>query len=304
MAYMGVLFSKNKTDYSHPDLMRELYDNSCNACNNRKDKHFYIKTATIDGPYVPNELVILKDVISFFGFIGGGSSEIAYDGGLKKEDLPADIQKYGSIVEVGSKTPRAYYPNVIRATFDPMFPSGKGGGALGWYAGHSEEIKKMRPTDIPTKFSASVKYSPAIASLVELLKTEKSLVYKETETAEIMLENLVRNSVVVGQYTSPKEEEYSQVDTPNIRKVNQRIAIHWVLYRFCEIYGRMQTICDMLNKDDILREAYKRTPAADETEGQHEDEDEAPPSAKRARPVEHLDISVHRGGRRVIEVNI
>ena len=312
MKYIGVLFSRTRTSYSHPDLMRELYDNSCNACNNKKDKHFYIKTSTIDGPYVPNELVILKDVISFFTFIGKGSSEIVYDGGLIKDKLPADIQQYGSIVEVGSKTPPAYYPNVIRATFDPLFPSGKGGGALGWYAEHSKEIKDMEPTDIPTKFSSDKNYSPAIASLVELLKTDKSLVYNETETAEIMLENLVRNSVVVGQYTSPKEEEYTQVDTPNIRKVNQRMAIHWVLYRFCEIYRRMQTICDMLNKDDILRKAYFSISEAIEAEGQHEDDEDedqdeaasAPPSEKRARHEGHLDISVHRGGRRVIEVNL
>ena len=306
MAYMGVLYSKKRTDYSHPELMRELYDNSCNPCNNEKDKHFYLKTTTIDGPYTPNVLVILTDVIKFFTFVGVGNPGLSWDGGLKKEDLPADIQKYGSVVEVGSKTPPAYYPNVIRATFDPLFPSGGGGGNLGWYAAHSTEIKGMNVTDIPAKFSGDANYSPAIASLTELLKSEPSLGYKEEEPPEIMLENLVRGSVVVGQYTSPTDEEYSQVDTLNIRKVNQRIAIHWVLYRFCEIYRRMQTICDVLNKDDILRKAYSHIPSAIETEGQYEDDDEAaaPPSAKRARNGGHLDISVHRGGRRVIDVDL
>ena len=305
MAYMGVLYSQNRTDYSHPDLMRELYDNSCNPCNNQKDKHFYIKTATIDGPYIPNALVIFKDVISFFTFIGKGSSGIVYDGGLIKDKLPADIQQYGSIVEVGTKTPPAYYPNVIRATFDPMFPSGKGGGGLGWYAAHSDEIKKMRPTDIPTKFSSDKNYSPAVADLVKLFASGKEFDYKAS--SDIVLDKLVRNSVVVGQYTSPRDDEYSPVDTPNIRKVNQRIAIYWVLDRFCKIYQRMQTICDMLNKDDILRAVYNRIPEVIETEGQHEEEAgqeaSAPPPAKRRRRGGHIDISVHRGGRRVIEVD-
>lgn len=331
-------------------LQKLLYDNSCRLCNGKKDNGLYIRTQTIGGdiePHIPN---ILSDVLTFFTVYGSTTGPCEKSGNGNMGDVPSELGRVGSLVHVKGK----YYPNVIRAQLSPGFVPSP--------TKQSTQADKAKQLSGPGQILSGIQTNYPEA--YEKLTSEPDIT--ELTTSSFGNEVLPHVTTIL----KGKLHTASSLEGPfkEIARVDQKVAVDWILRRFCIIYDRMKAICNVLNSpegkalwntqtDSILSgegEPMKQIKALAITNNGPESErirldriskgsvgeesaDEelsAPslPPAKRARIEEerentgqeddvivveepqakrqrrggeqHLDISVHRGGRRVIEVDL
>ena len=323
-----------------------LYDNSCKLCNGKKDNGLYIRTQTVDGdiePHIPN---ILSEVITFFT-VYGSTSIPCNAGGGNMGTVPPALASVGSLVHVKGK----YYPNVIRAQLSPGF-----------------EYKPLGTVQATQAEKASKLLGPA--QLLSGIQTKYPEAYQKL-TSEPDITKLTTSPF--GQEVLPhvtailkgKLHTAASLEGPfkETARVDQKVAVDWVLRRFCIIYDRIKAICNVLNSRDgkdlwhtqtqsilsgtgqpieqikvlatrnngpeseririerttnkgsVAEESdedksppppppAKRSRAEEERENTGQEDDIEPPSAKRGRRGGHIDISVHRGGRRVIDVEL
>ena len=332
-------------------LQKLLYDNSCRLCNGKKDNGLYIRTQTINGdiePHVPN---ILSDVITFFTVYGSTTGPCEKSGNGNMGDVPSELGRVGSLVHVKGK----YYPNVIRGQLSPGFVPSP--------TKQSTQADKAKQLSGPGQILSAIQtnYPEAYQKLTS-----------EPDITELTTSSF-GNEVLPHVTTILKGTLHtaSSLEGPfkEIARVDQKIAVDWILRRFCIIYDRMKSICNVLNSpegkalwntqtDSILlgigepmtqikalavinngleservrldrmsrgsvgEESADEQPSApspppvkrarieeEERENSGQEDDVIvveEPQAKRPRRggEEHLDISVHRGGRRVIDVEI
>ena len=328
-------------------LQKLLYDNSCRLCNSKKDNGLYIRTQTTDGdiePHIPN---ILSDVLTFFT-VYGSTTEPCESGNGNMGDVPAELGSVGSLVHVKGK----YYPNVIRAQLSPGFvPS---------------PTKQYTQAD-----KAKQLYGPG--PILSSIQTNYPEAYDKL-TSEPGITELTTSSFgneVLPHVTTilkGKLHTASSLEGPfkDIARVDQKVAVDWILRRFCIIYDKMKAICDVLNSPegkalwntqtesillgtgDPMKQikalaGINNGPESERTRldriskgsvGEESTDERlsppSPPTAKRGRIEEEerentgqeddvivveerqakrrriggIDISVHRGGRRVIDVEI
>jgi hypothetical protein len=308
-------------------LQKLLYDNSCRLCNGKKDNGLYIRTQTIDGniePHVPN---ILSDVLTFFT-VYGSTTGPCESGNGNMGDVPSELGSVGSLVHVKGK----YYPNVIRAQLSPGFVPSP--------TKQSTQADKAKQLSGPAQILSGIQTNYPEA--YQKLTTEPGITEPTTSTF---------GNEVLPQVTSilkGKLHTAESLEGPfkEIARVDQKVAVDWILRRFCIIYDRIRAICNVLNSpegkalwntqtDSILLgngEPMKqikalavinngpksestrldRTTRGSEEESAPEDEEmmgqkypiEPPPKRQRRGGKEHLDISIHRGGRRVVDVDL
>jgi hypothetical protein len=305
-------------------LQKLLYDNSCRLCNGKKDNGLYIRTQTTGGdiePHIPN---ILSDVLTFFT-VYGSTTGPCESGNGNMGDVPAELEGVGSLVHVKGK----YYPNVIRAQLNPGFVPSP--------TKQSTQSDKAKQLSGPGPILSGIQTNYPEA--YDKLTSEPGIT--ELTTSTFGNELLPHVTTIL----KGKLHTASSLEGPfkEIARVDQKVAVDWILRRFCIIYDRMKAICDVLNSpegkalwntqtDSILLgtgEPMKqikalavinngpksestrldRTTGRSDEESTPEDEEmvgqrypiEPPPKRRR---IGGIDISVHRGGRRVVEVDL
>ena len=214
-------------------LQSMLYDNSCRLCNGKKDNGLYIRTQRIDGdiePHVPN---ILSDVLTFFT-VYGSTTGPCESGNGNMGDVPSQLGRVGSLVHVKGK----YYPNVIRAQLNPGFVYGTAPTIQSSQADKAVQLSGPGPilSGIQTKYPEAY----------EKLTSEPGIT--ELTTSPFGGEVLPQVTTIL----KGKLHTASSLEGPfkEIARVDQKVAVDWILRRFCIIYDRMKAICNVLNSPE------------------------------------------------------
>jgi len=320
-----------------------LYDNSCKLCNGKKDNGLYIRTQTIGGdiePHVPN---ILSEVITFFTVYGGTTMPCKSGGGNMGTVPPelAGVGslvhvkgKYYPNVIRAQLNPGFVYGTAptIQATQAEKASKLSGPEQIlsGIQTKYPEAYQKLTSEPDITKLTASSFGQEVLPHVTAILKgklhTAASLEGPFKETARVDQKAAVdwvlrrfciiydRMKAICNVLNSEKGKELWDTQTQSLLSGTgqpiQQIKVLAVRNNGPESerirIERMTkgSVAEESDEDQPIAPPLPLPPPAKRSRSEDDVEIvEETPTTKRRKIGGHIDISVHRGGRRVIEVD-